>query len=36
MQAKFVKGGSILSSSQFFVTAPAVLKNDACYKCGQN
>jgi hypothetical protein len=35
MKAKFDKGGSILTLSHFFSTAPAASKNDAGYKSGQ-
>jgi hypothetical protein len=34
-QAKFAYNNSILSSSQFF-NAPAVSKNETCYKSSQN
>ncbi len=35
-QAKFAYGGLILSSSQFFATAPAASKNGARFKSGQS
>ncbi len=35
-QAKFDNGGSILTLSQFFDTAPAASKNEARSKSGQN
>ncbi len=35
-QAKFAYGGSILSSSQFFVSAEGASKNDTRYEIGQN
>ncbi len=35
-QAKFAYGGLILSSSQFFDTAPTASKNEAHVKSGQN
>ncbi len=35
-KAKFDNGGSILSSSQFFDTAPAASKNEACFQSGQS
>jgi hypothetical protein len=35
-KAKSANGGSILSSSQFFDTAPAASKNEVRFKSGQN
>jgi hypothetical protein len=35
-KAKSANGGSILSSSHFFDTAPAASKNKACFKSGQS
>jgi hypothetical protein len=35
-KAKSANGGSILSSSQFFDTAPAASKNEARFKSGQS
>jgi hypothetical protein len=33
-QAKFANGGSIFSSSQFSISAPATSKNEAQFKSG--
>ncbi len=35
-QAKSANGSSILSLSQFFDTASAASKNEACFKSGQS